>query len=147
MSEPGPDTHRRALAVLFARAILGLIFFQAGLYKVFVLTPVGHAQKWFLPFADTFLPSWSLWAVGVAIPFAELIGGGLVLLGLFTTAGLALLGTVLCTVTFGHLLHEPLYSFSDHVIPRLALTVLVLTLPRAWDRWSLDAWRRGERGR
>ena len=147
MSEPGPDAHRRALAVLFARAVLGLIFFQAGLYKVFVLTPVGHAQKWFLPFADTFLPRWSLWAVGVSIPFAELIGGGLVLLGLFTTAGLALLGTVLCIVTFGHLLHEPLYSFSDHVIPRLALTVLVLALPRAWDRWSLDAWRRGARGR
>ena len=36
---------------------------MAGLWKVFVLTPVGHAHKWFVdPYADTFLPAWSLWA-------------------------------------------------------------------------------------
>ena len=141
MSLPGPDTTRRALAVLFARVVLGLIFFQAGVWKVFVLTPAGHARKWFLPFADTFLPVWSLWAMGVTIPFAELIGGFLVLVGLFTTAGLSMLGAVLCVVTFGHLLHEPLYAFHEHVIPRLALTLLVLALPRSWDRFSLDAVR------
>jgi putative oxidoreductase len=143
VSAPGPDATRRALAVLFARVVLGLIFFQAGCWKVFVLTPVGHAKKWFLPFADTFLPLWSLWAMGVTIPFAELIGGFLVLVGLYTTAGLSMLGAVLCVVTFGHLLHEPLYALHEHVIPRLALTLFVLALPRAWDRFSLDAWRLG----
>jgi uncharacterized membrane protein YphA (DoxX/SURF4 family) len=142
-----PDATRRALAVLLARVVLGLIFFQAGLYKVFVQTPVGHAKQWFLPFADTFLPVWSLWAMGVTIPFVELAGGFLVLVGLWTTAGLAMLGAVLCIVTFGHLLHDPLYAFHEHVIPRLALTVLVLALPRAWDRFSLDAWRGRRSGR
>jgi uncharacterized membrane protein YphA (DoxX/SURF4 family) len=141
----GPDATRRALAALFPRVVLGLIFFQAGLYKVFVQTPVGHAKQWFLPFADTFLPVWSLWAMGVTIPFVELIGGGLVLLGLWTTAAAAMLGGVLCIVTFGHLLHDPLYAFHEHVFPRLVLTVLVLALPRAWDRCSLDAWRRRSR--
>jgi uncharacterized membrane protein YphA (DoxX/SURF4 family) len=141
VSASGSDGTRHALAALFPRVVLGLIFFQAGCYKVFVQTPVGHAKQWFLPFADTFLPVWSLWAMGVTIPFAELIGGLLVLLGLYTTAGLALLGAVLCIVTFGHLLHDPLYAFHEHVFPRLVLTVLVLALPRAWDRFSLDAWR------
>jgi len=136
---------RRALAVLFARVVLGLIFFQAGVWKVFVLTPAGHARRWFLPFSDTFLPVWSLWAMGVTIPFVELAGGFLVLVGLWTTTGLAMLGAVLCVVTFGHLLHEPLYALHEHVIPRLALTVLLLALPRHWDRWSLDAWRTGAR--
>jgi putative oxidoreductase len=144
VSGSGPDTTRRALAALFPRVVLGLIFFQAGLYKVFVQTPVGHAKQWFLPFADTFLPVWSLWAMGVTIPFVELLGGFLVLVGLWTTAGLAMLGAVLCVVTFGHLLHDPLYAFHEHVFPRLVLTVMVLALPRAWDRYSLDAWR--ERG-
>src|SRR5262249_24656076 len=91
------------------------------------------------------LPVWSLWAMGVTIPFVELAGGFLVLVGLFTTAGLSMLGAVLCVVTFGHLLHEPLYALHEHVIPRLALTVLVLALPRAWDRFSVGAWR-GRRG-
>ena len=81
MSEPDPGRPsstpaRRALAVLFARVVLGLIFFQAGVWKVFVLTPAGHARKWFLPFADTFLPVWSLWAIGVtrqrrAVPYGR----------------------------------------------------------------------------
>lgn len=141
MSGSDPNAGRRALAVLFPRVVLGLIFSQAGLHKVFVQTPAGHAQQWFLPFSDTFLPVWSLWAMGVTIPFVELAGGLLVLVGLFTTTGLALLGSVLCVVTFGHLLHQPLYAFHEHVIPRLALTVLLLALPRAWDRFSVDAWR------
>ena len=88
MNDRAPDATPRALAVLFPRVVLGLIFFQAGVHKVFVQTPVGHAKQWFLPFADTFLPMWSLWAMGVTIPFVELVGGGLVLVGLFRTVGL-----------------------------------------------------------
>jgi hypothetical protein len=42
----------------------------------------------------------------------------------------------------GHLLKDPLYSFSGHVIPRLALIVFVAMLPRDEDRLSLDYWLR-----
>lgn len=128
----------RAWAILFARLVLGFIFFMAGVYKVFELGPLGHARKWFLPFSDTFLPVWSLWAVGVVIPFVELIAGGLLLVGWRIRAALLALGAVLVIVTFGHLLHEPLYPFHEHVIPRLALLVFVLMMPRGDDRWSLD---------
>ena len=99
----------RAWALLFARLVLGLIFFMAGRYKVFTLTPVGHVQRWFLPYQDTFLPTWSLWAVGLAIPFVELIAGALLLIGLWVRPSLMALGAVLVIVTFGHLLKEPLY--------------------------------------
>ena len=118
---PSADSARRSWAILFARGILGLIFFMAGVYKVFTLTPVGHAHKWFVdPYADTFLPMWSLWLTGVTIPVVEL-------------------------VTFGHLLKEPLYEFHTHVIPRLALLLFVLMLPAEADGFSMDAWlaRRG----
>ena len=128
----------RAWAILFARLVLGLIFFMAGVMKVFQLGPLEHARKYFLPFSDTFLPIWSLWAVGVTIPFIELIGGALVLLGLRTRDALIALGMVLVIVTFGHLLHDPLFDFSGHVIPRLALLLFVLCLPREDDRFSLD---------
>ena len=131
---------RRAWAILFARGVLGLIFFMAGFWKVFTLTPAGHAHKWFVdPYADTFLPAWSLWAVGVTIPFVELVGGALMLLGWrVREAGIAL-GLVLLIVTFGHLLKEPLYEFHTHVIPRLALLVFVLMISPESDRFSLDA--------
>jgi cytochrome c oxidase subunit IV len=48
------------------------------------------------------------------------------------------LGFVLVIVTFGHLLKEPLYPFHEHVIPRLALLLFVLVMPRESDQLSLD---------
>ena len=125
-------------AILFARLVLGLIFCMAGVYKVFTLTPAGHVQKWFLPFRDTFLPTWSLWAVGLAIPFVELIAGALLLIGWRVYEALLALGMVLVIVTFGHLLHEPLYAFHEHVIPRLALLLFLLVMPRESDLFTLD---------
>jgi len=127
-----------AWAILFARLVLGLIFFMAGVYKVFQQGPIEHARQWFLPYSDTFLPVWSLWAMGVAIPFVELIAGGMVIIGLRTRDALVALGFVLAVVTFGHLLKEPLYEFHTHVIPRLALLLFILLLPREADRFSID---------
>lgn len=139
-TEPGLTNSypNRAWAILFARLVLGLIFFMAGVWKVFQLGPLNHARKWFLPYADTFLPVWSLWATGVTIPFVEMIAGALVIIGLRTRDALVALGFVLAIVTFGHLLKEPLYEFHTHVIPRLALLLFVLVIPREDDRFSLD---------
>jgi uncharacterized membrane protein YphA (DoxX/SURF4 family) len=102
------------------------------------LGPLEHARKYFLPFADTFLPGWSLWFTGVTVPIIELIAGALVILGLRMREALIALGFVLAIVTFGHLLREPLYEFHTHVIPRLALLVFILVLPRGDDRYSID---------
>ena len=131
------DLHR-AWAALFARLILGLIFFMAGVSKVFQMGPLEHARKYFLPFSDTFLPIWSLWLFGVTIPVIELLAGALLILGLRIRDALIALGFVLVIVTFGHLLREPLFNFSGHVIPRLALLLFLLWCPRELDRFSLD---------
>jgi uncharacterized membrane protein YphA (DoxX/SURF4 family) len=131
------DFHR-AWALLFARLVLRLIFFMAGVGKVFQLGPLEHARKYFLPFSDTFLPIWSLWFVGVTIPIIELVAGALLILGLRIRDSLIALGFVLVIVTFGHLLHEPLFNFSGHVIPRLALLLFLLWSPREYDRFCLD---------
>ena len=111
---------------------------MAGVYKVFQMGPLGHARKYFLPFADTFLPIWSLWATGTVIPFVELVAGAMLIIGLKTRLALISLGFVLITVTFGHLLKEPLYPFHEHVIPRLALLVFVLVMPKDDDLISVD---------
>ncbi len=132
------DRLDRSWALLFARLVLGLIFFMAGVWKVFELGPLEHARKYFLPFSDTFLPVWSLWAVGVVIPFVELLAGGLLIIGLRIREALIALGFVLAIVTFGHLLKEPLYEFHTHVIPRLALLLFILALPRDLDLFSID---------
>ncbi len=134
-------TAGRAWAIFFARMILGLIFFMAGVWKVFSLGPLAHARGMFVePYADTLLPAWSLWLTGTAVPVVELVAGALLLLGLWRRPALLALGGVLALVTFGHLLAEPLYAFNTHVIPRTALLLFLLIMPPSEDRWSLDAW-------
>lgn len=133
------ESTARAWAIFFARTILGFIFFMAGMWKVFGLGPLEHARKLFVePYAHTFLPAWSLWAAGEAVPVVELVAGGLVLLGFCTREALVALGGVLVLVTFGHLLLEPLYEFHTHVIPRAVLLIFVLVMPHADDRFSID---------
>ena len=144
-----PDATNRAWAILFARAILGLIFFMAGFWKVFQLGPLQHARRFFIePYAQSFLPRWSLWATGVTVPVVELLAGALLLVGWRVRVALFALGGVLVLVTFGHLLAEPLYEFHTHVIPRAALLLFLLVMPRGDDRLSVDQWltRRRVRG-
>ncbi len=133
--------HNRTWAILVARTILGLIFFMSGLWKVFTLGPVAHALRWFVePYADSFLPTWSLWATGTVVPVVELVAGALLLIGLWNRVALLALGGVLVLVTFGHLLADPLYEFHTHVIPRTALLLFLLTMPASEDRISVDGW-------
>ena len=137
---PWSKESRQAWAILFARGVLGLIFFMAGVWKVFTLTPVGHAHRYFVdPYADTFLPNGALWALGVTVPVVELVAGALLLAGWRVREASIALGGVLLVVTFGHLVKEPLYAFHTHVIPRLALLLFVMLFPREADRLSLDA--------
>ena len=132
----------RAWATLLARLVLGLMFFQGAWWRVFDLGPIEHARRFFVePYVESFLPQWALWVAGTTIPFAEFAGGALVLLGAWRLPGLLLLGGVLVTVTFGHLVAEPLFSFTGHVVPRLVLVLFLLSVPFEWDRFSIDEWR------
>jgi hypothetical protein len=99
-----------------------------------------------LPYQDTFLPGWSLWAAGLTIPFVELIAGAALLVGWRIRVALLALGGVLVLVTFGHLLKEPLYPFHEHVVPRLALLLFLLVMPRQDDRFSVDSLLRSRGG-
>jgi thiosulfate dehydrogenase (quinone) large subunit len=141
-----PSISDRAWALLFARGVLGFIFFMAGEWKVFQLGALEHARRLFvLPYAHTFLPRPLLWAGGTVIPFVELVAGALVLVGWRVREALIALGAILVVVTFGHLLLEPLYEFHTHVIPRLGLLLFILVLPREDDRLSIDGWLRRSR--
>jgi uncharacterized membrane protein YphA (DoxX/SURF4 family) len=144
MSGMHPDaSSNRAWALLFARLILGFIFFMAGFWKVFSLGPVEHARRLFVePYVHTFLPRWALWATGTVVPIVELVAGGLLLVGFRIREALLALGAILVLVTFGHLLIEPLYEFHTHVIPRTALLLFLLVMPAVEDRFSLDGWFR-----
>lgn len=129
----------RAWAIFTARSILGVVFFIAGVYKVFMFGPLEHARRMFVePYAETFLPVWALWATGAAVPVIELLTGALVLVGLWIRPSLFILGAILVFVSFGHLLVQPSTSINPFILPRSALLLIVLVMPAQWDRFSLD---------
>ncbi len=78
------------------------------------------------------------------MPFVELVGGGLMLVGWLRWPAALGLGGVLVLVTFGHLLAEPLFAFNAHVLPRTILLVVALALFHE-DRWSVDGCLRRRR--
>ena len=126
-------------AVFFARVVLGLTFLMAGYWKVFDLTPAQHAQGFFVEgYAESWIPVWLLWTLGVSIPVVELVAGALVCVGFRRLESLVALGVVLVIVTYGHLLSEPLFSISGHILPRLVLLVFVLVVPRERDVITVD---------
>ena len=129
----------RAWAIFVARTILGIVFLVAGVYKTFMWGPLEHARLLFVgPYAQTFLPVWSLWATGAVVPVLELIAGALVIVGLWTRPSLVVLGAILILVTFGHLLLQSSTSINPYILPRSGLLLVVLLLPAADDRFSLD---------
>ena len=128
-----------AWAILFTRGILGLLFFMTGWFKVFTLGPVGHAQQFFISdFSESWIPLWLLWALGTTIPFVELGGGVLLLVGFQVRRVLLVMGALLLTVTYGHLLQQPFFDITVHVLPRAMLLIVLFLIPAKGDRWSLD---------
>ncbi|MEM6376658.1 MAG: DoxX family membrane protein [Bacteroidota bacterium] len=127
----------RAVGLFFIRVLLGIIFFMQGFGKVFTWGIEGVYASAFKSYEATFLPKWLIYSTAYYTSFVELIGGALLLLGLFRKWAYFALGSVLLIVSFGHGLASPIWSLDD-VFPRAILLAALLLLPTAWDSWSLD---------
>ena len=128
-------------ARMFARGLVGIIFFMAGWWKCFELTPMQHARGMFVEgFADTWIPAFLLWALGLAIPVVELVAGALLIVGFRTREALIAVGFILLIVTYGHTLQEPLYSTQGHIFPRGVFMLFAFMLPAEEDKLTVDYW-------
>ncbi|GAB4186206.1 MAG: hypothetical protein Tsb002_10440 [Wenzhouxiangellaceae bacterium] len=132
-----------AAAAFLARWLLGLLFTMAGWWKVFTLTATAHAKQYFVAgFADSCIPQWLLWPLGLGIPYLELIAGLLLLAGWQIRWTALVLGLLLLVTTYGHALQQPLFDIDGHTFTRMALILFLLMLPPAAHRWSIDGWLR-----
>ena len=132
-----------ALALFFSRWVLGLMFLMPGFFKVFTEGPLRFARESFVEsFEATWIPIWLLWALGFLFPFLELVAGFLVCIGWKVKASLAVLGSILVIVTYGHLLEDPFMDMSGEIFPLLVLVVFLLVIPRERDLLSVEGWRR-----
>lgn len=125
------------MGALFVRSLLGMIFLMQGFGKVFTFTVPVVYEKFFRDFESTFLPKWLIWATAYYTSYVEMIGGMLLLLGLFRRYVYLLLALDLVIVSFGHGLLEPIWDLS-HVMPRAILLITLLFIPQEWDKWNGD---------
>ncbi len=132
------EERQRAAGMFFIRVLLGIIFFMQGFGKVFTMgLPVVYA-RFFRAFENSILPKWLIITTAYYTSYAELIGGFLLIIGLFRKCAMYVLAVDLLIVSFGHGLMEPIWDLS-HVIPRSILLAILFFLPPSWDKWCFDA--------
>jgi len=130
----------RGAAAFIVRWLLGVLFLVAGYWKVFEFSATQHAQKFFVDgFAETWIPEWLLWTLGLSIPYLELAAGILLLIGFRIRETLLGLGCLLIVTTYGHALQQPLFDIDGHTFTRLALIIFLLVHGWQQDRFTLDA--------
>jgi putative oxidoreductase len=126
-----------ALAMLTLRLFIGFLFFFQGYDKVFrmglktVFETLATAYR-NLGFNDSIIKI----IVFVTSTF-ELLGGFLLILGLFTQLSFILLCVDLLIVTIGFSLINPTWDLKD-VFPRLLALILYMMLAGSMDHYTID---------
>lgn len=136
----GVSDRDAALGYGLLRLTLGLNFLFHSFQR---WRDLGHfVESVVADFAHTPLPAWSVRAFATAIPFWEPAVGLLLVLGLWTRAGLVAGALLIAALTFGTALRGEYNVLSQQLI--YALIFFVLLLFRAQhDRFGLDGFRSG----
>ena len=127
-------------AALLARLMLGLYFLAGAYLKLAKIGLDEFVNGTFVEgYSQSWLPQFLLPIAGYFDVFAELIGGVLLLLGLLTSFATVVLALFMLMLALGHLIMEPFYSFTMHILPFFALLLFVFYLGRnGANRISLD---------
>jgi putative oxidoreductase len=128
-----------AMAILFCRILLGILFVMQGIDKAFniKLHGVVDAYRFQESGAQSHMPSLLLYIGAAYTTYVELIAGVLLIAGLFTSYALYFLGVDLIIVSIGIGIRQPLWDMK-YVFPRLAILVFLLLTPADWNTISLD---------
>ncbi|WP_420388147.1 DoxX family membrane protein [Roseivirga sp.] len=129
----------KVVALFFIRTLLGIIFLMQGYGKVFNWGISNIYDNMFKGYEEQ-LPKFMVQLTAYFTSYTELIGGLLLILGLFRNYTLYALAAVLLIVSFGHGLATPIWNLSDVLFRSILLTGILL-LPQEWDMWSLDRLR------
>jgi uncharacterized membrane protein YphA (DoxX/SURF4 family) len=119
------------------RIILGILFFFQGYDKVINIKINGVIAYFKEELGGIQVPNFILVTAAVFTSFAELICGVLLIIGLFKTYTLFVLGVDLILVTAAFSLIKPMWDM-QFVFPRLILLGILLLIPEGWDIISLD---------
>jgi putative oxidoreductase len=129
-------THEVVLVFLL-RVILGLLFFFQGYDKIFNVKISGVISFFREESREKHIPDFILVSSAYFTCLVEMVFGGLLIIGLFKTWAMYLLGVDLILVSGAFSLLKPMWDM-QMVYPRLILLSACLYLPAQWDILSLD---------
>lgn len=124
-------------AAFIARVFLGLLFFFQGYDAVFNVKIRNVIEAYQSSFSNIGVPKIFTISGAWFTSFVELIGGLLLIFGVFEYYTLYLLGLdlLIASVAFG--IAQPMWD-TRHVFPRLVLLIFLLAIPASWNVLSLD---------
>ena len=129
--------HNESIAFLVIRVILGVLFFAQGYDKIFNVKIAGVIQTFRTPMQKRNVPDFLLVGSAYYTSIVELIGGLMLIVGLFKSYVLLALGIDLIMVVAAFSIIKPMWDM-QFVFPRLMLLAALLIMPVWWDVYSLD---------
>lgn len=129
--------HHEVAAAFIARVFLGFLFFFQGYDAVFNIKVKNVIETYEASFLQKGIPRFVTVAGSWFTSYVELIGGFLLIVGLFEYYSLYLLGINLLIVNVAFGISNPMWDMK-YVSPRLALLLFLLIIPATWNVWSLD---------
>jgi len=131
------DQYHQIAGVFIARVFLGFLFFFQGYDSVFGIKIKNVIETYQNTFTRSGIPK-CLTALGSWFTSCSaLICGILLVLGLFESVALGLLGINLILAAIGFGINTAMWD-TRFVFPRLILLIFLLLVPQEWKVWSLD---------
>jgi thiosulfate dehydrogenase (quinone) large subunit len=125
------------LAYLVFRLTLGINILVHGAGRIFGPGAEAFATTTAAEFTKIALPHGMVYAFLLVLPFAELLLGGLLTLGLFTRWALTLGGLMIATLVFGTAMRSDWNTVGIQMIYAIAYYLLLAN--HSGNRFSLDA--------
>jgi len=125
------------IASFLVRELLGILFLFQAIDKIFAVGIKSEIEAIEPAYQKIKLPHFLIQLVAYFTSYAELIGGTLLILGVFKYAALYLLGIDLLVVAFGMSLINPVWKM-DLFLPRFALLIFLLIYPANHDLITLQ---------
>jgi putative oxidoreductase len=125
------------IAELILRMFCGIIFLYQGYDKLFKVKISGVTEAFMANAHNVHISSLVLKTAATFTSIVEFTCGLMLIIGLFKTIALTLLGLDMIIVGLAFSMLEPVWDMR-HVFPRLLLVFFLLILPGEWEFFSLD---------
>jgi uncharacterized membrane protein YphA (DoxX/SURF4 family) len=125
------------IAECIIRLFTGILFFFQGYDKIFKVKMSGVVNNFLDEAEHIHIHKPLVTLISYCTSFIELIGGLLLIIGLFTNYALIALGFDLVLVCFAFSLIRPMWDM-QYVFPRLLLVIILLLFPSEHAKIGLD---------